>query len=199
MKHIPVKKFASELQGRLQQLNIQVKTQFEPLDEPTLNRRPGPDKWSILECMAHINLANKPYLIEIRKQISKARPSASQPSPTFSSNWLGNFFTGMMQPKPDGRIKNKMGTIKTFNPTPDSSAQQSQLNKAATFEEFYQINQELIGLLSQADQVDFRRTKVKSALGSLIQFRLGDAFRFLLAHAERHLLQASRAQEQLAQ
>ncbi|MEE8148016.1 MAG: hypothetical protein V3T24_10465, partial [Longimicrobiales bacterium] len=51
---------------------------------------------------------------------------------------------------------------------------------------------ELLRLLKAAEGADLTRIKVPSPASSLIRFRLGDAFRLIVEHEKRHLLQATR-------
>ena len=52
----------------------------------------------------------------------------------------------------------------------------------------------LHALLEQAKQVDLVKVKTAISLTKLIRLRLGDTFRFLVTHIERHVLQAQLTQ-----
>ena len=64
------------------------------------------------------------------------------------------------------------------------------LDKGAVLDEYHLLNMEMGRLLDQAKHVNLTKVKVKSALGSIVTFQLGDAFLFLTAHAQRHVQQA---------
>ena len=51
----------------------------------------------------------------------------------------------------------------------------------------------LIRLLEAARTTDLNAMKVASSLGPIIRFKAGDAFRFPVAHQQRHFLQLERA------
>ena len=74
-------------------------------------------------------------------------------------------------------------------------AQDDQVN-AEAISILLHSHRELAELIAQAAAIDPGKVKVQS-LVRLIRFRLGDAIDFLLAHEERHLLQALRAAGEL--
>src|SRR5688572_28558864 len=68
---------------------------FRELPEDMLTRKPAPDRWSILECLEHLNLYGDFYLVEIERCILGAEKSDTV---TYHSGWLGNYFANMMLP-----------------------------------------------------------------------------------------------------
>ncbi len=80
---------------------------------------------------------------------------------------------------------NKMKTMSKFNPS-GSSLTKSELNK------FEHQQYKTLELLSKAIAVDLTKTKTKTSLSKIINMRLGDTLRFVIAHNQRHLYQANR-------
>jgi hypothetical protein len=68
----------------------------------------------------------------------------------------------------------------------------SQLNKSV-LTTFLKQQQELLRLLEQAKTVDLTRTKTSISISSWIKLRLGDTFRVVIYHNQRHMEQAERA------
>ena len=96
-----------------------------------------------------------------------------------------------MTPTDEGEIKGKMSTMKKFERfdiVPNEPKK--------TLDKFLHYQRGLLELLDQAREVDIQRVKVKSAIGSIIMFKLGDAFRFVIGHNRRHIIQAREVYQQ---
>ena len=152
---------------------------FRDLREDQLNFKEAPERWSILECIEHLNRYGDFYLPEIEKAILGAPPRTS----VFRSGAIGNWFANLMKVK-NGRIV-KMKTPGDKNPVG------SKLTKL-TLDRFLKQQDMLKSLLNQARNVDLTRTKVPISLTKFIKLRLGDTFRFFTYHIERHVIQAER-------
>lgn len=154
---------------------------FKTRTETELNFKQNPESWSILECLEHLNLYGDFYLVEIEKRILEANTS---PILVFKSGFFGNYFANSMQPKSDGSIDNKMNTFKDKNPV------NSELS-ITTIDRFIKQQRQMLTLLEAAKKVNLTKIKTKITL-PILKFRLGDTFRFVIAHNNRHLVQASR-------
>lgn len=144
--------------------------------ENELNFRTSADSWSVLECLEHLNRYGDFYIPEISHKISS---SATTPKSDFQPGILGNYFAKSMLPK---EKLNKMKTLKTMNPI------HSQLNKEVV-NEFIQQQQQLLNLLEKARHINLEKTKTAISISKLITLKLGDTFRFMIYHNERHILQ----------
>ncbi|MEM0995834.1 MAG: DinB family protein [Bacteroidota bacterium] len=179
----------------LQQQSELVQAQLHTLDQLTrdltpaqLAWQPAPGKWSILECIEHLNLAMAPYL----REMNTVLPTAPQGSvPTFRSGFWGKRLPKMFQPKSTGRIKWKMKTMARFQP------QVSPEDHARVLTDFRAQVAQLSGFIADAEKLDLNRARIVSAIGSWLKFRLGDAFRFVTAHNARHLQQAQGVREMM--
>ncbi len=149
---------------------------FEKLSLEELNWKESTDKWSVLECLEHLNLYGNFYLPEIEKQIQFSK---YPPRSEFKSSWLGDWCEQSMLP--EGGI-NKMNTFKDKNPNG------SQLDKAV-LKRFEQQQQKIMELLQRARAVDIQKTKTAITI-PLLRLRLGDTFRFVISHNLRHIKQA---------
>ncbi|HKL03318.1 MAG TPA: DinB family protein [Cryomorphaceae bacterium] len=156
------------------------KIQMEP--EATLGENPANGGWSVLECYDHLNRYSAYYIPEIKKSIDRAKESNST---TYKTGLLGNYSAKQMLPK-EGKVKNKMNTFKSKNPSITTTA----LDKSV-LEHFIYDQKILRKLLKQAGKVDLGKTKVKTTF-PLISFKLGDILRFHINHELRHMLQIER-------
>ena len=149
------------------------------LSEEELNYRSTENCWSALECIEHLNLYGHFYLPEINRVLKK---SDSKTEPVFKSGLLGNYFANSMKPK---ATLNKMKTFKEMNPIG------SDLDKSS-IDEFIRQQRSTIDLLSEARQKSLNRIKTSISISRMLKLKLGDTFRFLIFHIERHLDQAER-------
>jgi len=149
-----------------------------------LNWKENPEKWSVLECIEHLNRYGDFYIPEMSQRIKSGRKASS--APTFKSGWLGNYFSKSMLPK---EKLNKMKTFKSMNPIG------SDLDKSVV-KKFIKQQKQLLELLDAARTTDLTKTKTSISISKLIKLRLGDTFRVVIYHNYRHIVQADKVLEQ---
>ncbi|MEO1051583.1 MAG: DinB family protein [Bacteroidota bacterium] len=187
MKTFEAKALLDQLERDTQVITSIVRKEFSVLDTEALNWKPSPKTWNILECLDHMNIAVEHYLKVVEAGIKTAKNKGWGWRPVFKSSRIGNYFVKSMTPTSTGEIKSKMKTLgkfKAFDIIPD------QPNR--TIDRFLQNQHTLLDLISRSREIDIQRVKVKSAIGSIITFRLGDALRFAIGHNQRHIIQAQR-------
>lgn len=162
----------------LTQQNSSLVQKWKELPETLLNARNTEQSWSLLECIEHLNLYGNYYLPEIEHAIKSHR---NTPDVVFKSGVLGNYFANSMKPKT--RL-NKMKTFKDKDPIG------SQLN-ISTLDHFLQQQLTLLSLLEEARMNNLNTTKTGISISKWIRLKLGDTFRFVIYHNERHILQAA--------
>ena len=79
---------------------------FNQLSIDELNWKPSAEKWSVLECLEHLNRYGDFYLLEIQQRIQKTNNVDG--SQVFKSGVLGNYFANSMLPK---KKLNKMENV----------------------------------------------------------------------------------------
>ncbi|WP_306666591.1 DinB family protein [Chryseobacterium sp. OSA05B] len=141
-----------------------------------LNSRISEGSWSVLECLEHLNRYGDFYIPEINQRISSSKTSSA---PVFKPGFLGNYFAKSMQPKDK---LNKMKTLKSMDPI------HSQLDKRVV-EKFIRQQNQFLDLLEKAASVDLNTIKTSVSISKLIKIKLGDTFRFVIYHNERHIRQ----------
>ncbi|MBK6542749.1 MAG: DinB family protein [Flavobacteriales bacterium] len=160
--------------------------EIQKMPADVLLRRPAPDQWNTVEVFEHMNLSSGVYLKGL-KDVFVRRATAVKPNAAFRPGLLGNYFTKGMLPKPDGRIALRMKTMKMFDPPRNQGASSESIARFITLCEAF------LQLLEKARTTDLNAMKVPSSLGPIIRFKAGDAFRFPIAHQQRHFLQIERA------
>lgn len=154
---------------------------FKELSTAQLNYKKSPETWSILECLEHLNLYGDFYLPEIQKQVLAAKNISGVL--IVKSGVIGNYFANLMKVK-NGEMK-KMQSPKDKNPA------NSHLT-VTTIDRFLKQQELLKSLILQSKKIDLTKTKTAISISSLIKLRLGDTFRFLVFHIERHMQQADK-------
>lgn len=152
---------------------------FLNLSLEQLNHKPGPDRWSILECIEHLNLYAAFYIPETKARIRQTKHK--KPAPRFKSGFLGDYFANSMLPKA------KMKTMKTFK---DKNPNGRMLD-LQVLHQFIAYQEEWLQILAAAKAINLNKTKCALTI-PILKLRLGDTFRFIFAHDQRHIAQAHR-------
>ncbi|GAA4447386.1 DinB family protein [Nibrella saemangeumensis] len=174
-------------QQEVEQL-IQIVEELSVLPTHQLLQAPAIGQWSIAQCLEHLNSYGHYYLPLMEQAIRQGEARQLPPTDTFRSSWLGDYFTNAMLPKADGSIGYKAKAFKNHQPKP-------QLDAKAVLTKFLRQQHQLIHLLQQAQSVNIGRLKIPISIARWISLPLGDAFRFLIAHEVRHVLQAQKARK----
>ena len=154
-----------------------VDNKFKPLTINQLNKKEHVDKWSILECLEHLNRYHAYYNGAIKQGLAAAKSTTV--NKPYKNGWFGKMSIDMMSP--DNAKKQK--AIAKFNPVG------SQLTKE-TMTTFLAYQQELLTLLEQAKGKNINQRKVPVEFFKLMKMKIGDALDFVVTHEQRHILQA---------
>lgn len=184
MKHITT---LEQLSKSVRDLSETVAHSFESVSLVDLNYKPAPNSWSMLQCLEHLNRYSRYYNPALAKAIAQhTGEQAHLGSITYS--WFGKKSVEMVRPQNTKKHK----TVRHMNPNT------SQLNRA-TVGEFLQHQQELLQLIYDARKVDLNKKAVPVEFFKLLKLRIGEALEFVVLHQERHVQQALRVKQQLAQ
>jgi uncharacterized damage-inducible protein DinB len=137
-------------------------------------------KWTIVQILEHVNAYGRHYLPAIDTAIAEKKVEKDA---WFNSGKLGEYFTKSMKPTNVYEIKNKMKTMKKYS-FPNS------LNVDTVMNEFLEQKQKLLQLLEAAKGSNLNTIHIPITISKMIKLRLGDIFRFLIAHEQRHMVQA---------
>ncbi len=160
--------------------------EWQMLPPEVLSAQPSPTQWSVAQCLEHLNIYGRYYLPAIEKAIQKARQNGAVPAREFHSGWLGNYFTNLMLPQSDGKLKSKMKAPKNAVPAAYPDAR-------AMLAEFIDQQETMLRLLDAAASVNLNQIRIPISIMPWLRLKLGDTFSFVIAHIERHVLQAERA------
>lgn len=165
------------LETTKQNLSVVEKLMNQPIEK--LNWKQNTESWSVLECIEHLNKYGDFYIPEITNKIKSSKHKSSE---LFKSNWLGRYFSKSVAYNEN---LNKMKTFKSMNPI------NSKLD-ANTLKKFTDQQQQIIALLKASKTVNLDKTKTTISISKLIRLKLGDTFRVLIYHNERHIKQAEK-------
>ena len=171
----------TELLDRTEVLKASTQPLLRLTDEQ-LYFRPGPGKWSITEVYGHLNLAMD---LTVRSILSRISLAPDYPSDVYRSGWLGDWLYERILPRSDGSVF-KLKSLQAHSPAAEG------LDGREELETFQRHCDALDDILRHVWTKDLRRIRIPFFLNGLIRLRLGDMLRFLVAHGERHLLQAQR-------
>ena len=173
-----------QLTQEITEINRQME-HFRTLEEATLRHRPRPEAWSVLDCVEHLNLFCADYFPRIEKSLRTARLSGQ---PDYRPGFFGTRMFSALQPQ-NGERKQKVKTFKKMVPQTDKQA------PAAVLDTFLGYQAQLQAWIASSEQLDWEGTRVASAIGPILNLKLGDCFRLIVAHTQRHILQAEEVLE----
>ena len=152
---------------------------LEGLSDAQFNWRAAPGRWSIAECIAHLNVAGQVYLPVIDRHIREARAAGRTSAGPFRYSLFGKLFVYGMEPP--ARFKFK--TPKLYAPQPEHLL----LSVGPAFET---LQEQLIKRLYAANGLDLGGVKIASPGYEFFKISLGQIFQITAAHERRHLYQA---------
>lgn len=149
-----------------------------------LMHRPDPGKWSIAECLAHLNLTAATVQQLMTKAIERGRREKKFGPGPFSVGARGRLFIWIAEPPPKFRIR----APKNVRPpaTIDDPLQ--------VLPQFLHAQDEWERLMREQEGLDLAKIKVGQGA---FRMRLAAALPWMMAHQRRHLLQAENVKRQI--
>ena len=182
---------AGNLDQREQELNdIRSRAQrlVDGLSPEQLTQRPDPSKWSIAECLAHLNLTAEvvqPKIVAAMEQGKKDKLFGNGP---VALGFLGKALVWWAEPPPKMRIP----APKSIAPKLESSS------PGKVIADFFRLQDEWARLLREAEGLDQKKIKVPGLFPGLPGLRLCAPIPWMLAHERRHLWQAENVKKALS-
>lgn len=152
---------------------------LENVDSNVLQVQPAEGKWSVAQVIAHLNFYSSFYIKTIEDKLHRHNTQAKE---LFRPGWFGNYFTKMMKPSDDQQIKNRMKTMKKAIPPAHTDGR-------AALQQFLRDQHQLLNLLQVSAHADLNSIRIPLTITNLLTLKLGDTFRFFVAHEQRHMLQ----------
>jgi len=169
---------------------IKASTQpFLRLTPEQLNFKPDPGKWSIAEIFEHLNICNGSYIRSILARITTAPDVKAD---TYRSGWLGDWIYDKIMPRADG-------SVFKFRARKITHAGCGFLDGQDILHRFLQQCDMVDDILRHVSTKNLQHIKIPLSFTRFLHLRLGDNLRYLVAHSERHLLQAHRVMAVVSQ
>ena len=153
--------------------------------EDRWGKRSDPLRWSVAECVAHLNLTSAAYIPRIQKAIEQARQLPASSDRKYKRDPIGWLFGVMVGPLPSIG-KARIGRVKTtpaFVPT-------GNLPKQDLLAEFKRLQIDLANMARESDGLAIDKISITSPFGEKIHYNCYSAFVLLPRHEERHIQQA---------
>jgi hypothetical protein len=179
----------NQLQADTRALILKV-NHLQKEEQRLLLRKISPDKWSVAQIIEHLKSYGNYYLPEIKKALETAETSGRPAKAEFTPGWLGNYFTRIMLPDKDGKITNRMQAPSDHWPAED-------LDGREVLNQFLQQQYMLLEYLERARRINIGGVRIPISISRLIRLKLGDTFRFYIAHQQRHFFQIAHTLEAL--
>lgn len=181
---------AQQLQSRLDRILDTVTREFSPLSTEQLRYKPAPDRWSILECLQHLNLAERFYIRNIQHKVDRLGLVQTIPTDqTLVASWVGKAMRYMVDPQ----TKMKLPAPGMLRPR-----RVSELDATDVLNQFIELQTLLRDLLNKAVYLDWNKESLSTLFGNWLTIPLGDALLMLVAHTERHINQAVRVKAEMS-
>lgn len=158
------------------------------LPEEHWSWRPAPERWSVGECVAHLNLTARAFLPILRDGLAQARALGVAAPERYRRDlvgwllWLGS--------GPPARFRAR--TAAAFVP----AGMESPGELRATFD---QLQTEQLAIVQAADGLPLQKIKVISPFDARVRYNLYSALSILARHQHRHLWQAEQAAQALVE
>ena len=184
----------AELQELLRQLEA-IKAEGHAvctgLSESQFNWRPGEGRWSIAECLVHLNRSVTASLPAFDRAISKGRAKGRLAKSDRPSRygWFSRWMIGSMEPPPKRRMK----TFPIFAVPVGGT-----YGAAAVLPEFVSVRDQLAERVRRADGLDLEGNRTVSPVTRLLRMPLGAYLQFVVTHDRRHLWQARQVRNALS-
>ena len=155
----------------------------EELNDEQARWQPSPERWSIADCLEHLNVAAEQILPVLTRTIEDAQKSRD-PEPSlpksFRHGFMGNFLVRMLEPPPRWRLR----APRLYEPAAgDRSFEEIRVR-------FADLHDRLLEQVDASRGLHLARVKMASPFTRLLRLSLGQWFGFLAAHDRRHLWQA---------
>ena len=152
------------------------------LSETRLNARPGPKRWSALECLEHLNRYADHYLPRLGAKAVLAQ--AVEKDAAYRPGLLGKPFALAMHP---ARREKKMSSPGNMDPLG------SVLSAEAVAGAFRQNMNGYLELLKGLEGKGLRGNRIGVSAFPVVRLHLGDMLHTLVWHNARHVVQAGEA------
>jgi hypothetical protein len=154
------------------------------LTDDQFNWRPAADRWSIAQCIEHLNVTARLYLPVMDEGIDEAIRRGLYGDGPLKYSLLARTLIGLLEPPPRVRLK-----------TPKSFLPPARRGRQETLAGFRAYQMQFVDRLRQANGLDLSRARFAHPYSRLVRIPLGTGFAIVCAHERRHLWQARQVRQ----
>lgn len=151
--------------------------------------RPGEGRWSISECVDHLNRTAEAFLPAIRSAMAAAESLRGAEARRFRRDVVG-WLLSVIMPPPVRLVRARTSGV--FVPVQTAAP-------AELVRRFHELQREQMACLEAADGLPLDRIRVPSPFNPRVRYNLYSCFVILPRHEHRHLWQAEQAAASLTQ
>jgi hypothetical protein len=160
----------------------------EGLAETLWATAPGPGRWSIAECLIHLNITSERFIPIIDDAIREGRELGRQETAPPRRDLIGWILAKALEPPYRLRSRTTAPFVPArIEPMPD------------VLERFDYLQGELLVRIDRAQGLPLEQLRIASPFNARVKYNLYSAFRLLPVHQRRHLWQAEQVRAQLGQ
>jgi hypothetical protein len=178
----------AELQGQFRAVSQRAEAVAARIGENRLTQRPSPEKWSVAECLIHLAMTTEAFLPRWAEAFAQARTAELTASDRpYKMDFWGRLLAWSLEPPPRFR----MPTTPDFVPNFAGPADQA-------LPRFLDSQNRLLGILTDANGLAIDKVKIVSPFSRNVRYNVWSSFCVSAAHHRRHLWQAERVADVLA-
>lgn len=157
---------------------------FGDLTAQQLNWKPGAEQWSVAQCFDHLVTANAAFFPTFEKVLNGEKTNSFWERLPVLPAVCGKLLIKSVAPESTRKLK----APKVFHPA------NSRIDEAIICRFIDEQNQ-IIKYMKATEDLDLEKIIISSPVTNLITYSLMDAYRVIINHQKRHLLQAMRVSE----
>ena len=151
------------------------------------SRRPAPERWSPIECVAHLNLTAEAFLPLIRDGLDRARRLQRRSPSRYRRDLRGWLIWRAVRTPGQFRVKTPAAFVPAAHRPP-----------IQTLAEFARLQADQTDCVQASDGLPIHKVLVASPFDARVKYSIYSALTILTAHQHRHLWQAEHAAEATA-
>jgi DinB superfamily len=158
-----------------------VNQSFSHLSPVQLNWKPNTEQWSVGQCLDHLITTNTSYFPAFGKIIAGEHKATAWERVPLLPSLFGKVLIRSLEPTSTRKLK----APEIFRPA-------SSKLSATIVENFLTQQARLIEFIKASEGLNIERIIMTSPASSFVTYSLADAYRIILVHERRHVLQAQR-------
>ena len=167
-------------------ISEQARNLVSTLGVERVTERPAPNRWSVAECLAHLNINSEAYLPVWREALREARDHGLTGTGPFKLDLWGRVWVWVLEPPPKFRFP----APRAFQPVVVPSGEE-------VLPAFLNCQEQVLRCIARSEGIAIDRIKIRSPFDRRVRYSVWSSFRANLAHHRRHLWQAGRVVEDL--